>query len=76
MELFELILAWGQISHDVHPEWGTVIKVCLPDGSGAWWSANGQFIGFLGSEIPESNLLWREAYDAAKSASQHQDRIH
>jgi len=34
-------------SVSTHKVFGDVIKVRLPDGSGAWFKANGEFIGFL-----------------------------
>jgi len=30
-----------------HPDRGDVMYIRLPDEAGAWWKANGDFIGFL-----------------------------
>ena len=40
-------------SVSTHKVYGDVIKVRLPDGSGAWFKVNGEFIGFLERYTPK-----------------------
>jgi len=41
------ILANGTKTTDIHPVFNEVIKFRLSDGTGAWWKADGSFIGLL-----------------------------
>jgi RHS repeat-associated protein len=50
--VLQTILARGQTTLEKHPTFGSVFKVRLPDGSGAWWAQNGKFIGFLERYTP------------------------
>jgi RHS repeat-associated protein len=51
--VLEMILNRGQTTLGTHPTFGNVIRVRLPDGSGAWWKENGEFIGFLERYTPQ-----------------------
>jgi hypothetical protein len=48
-----MVLERGQTTLGKHPTFGDVIRVRLPDGSGAWWRENGEFIGFLERYTPQ-----------------------
>ena len=41
------ILQNGTVTKTTHKVFGDVTKVRLPNGAGAWWKADGSFIGFL-----------------------------
>jgi RHS repeat-associated protein len=51
--ILEMILERGQTTFGNHPTFGNVIRVRLPDGSGAWWKENGEFIGYLERYTPK-----------------------
>jgi hypothetical protein len=40
------------VTYATHKVFGNVIKVRRPDGSGAWFRENGEFIGFLERYTP------------------------
>jgi hypothetical protein len=41
------ILQNGTVTQSTHKAFGDVIKVRMSNGAGAWWKADGSFIGFL-----------------------------
>ena len=45
-------VAMGQVTTGVHPDFGNIIAVRLPDGRGALWTAGGEFITFLERYTP------------------------
>ena len=51
--VLKMILDRGQTTLGTHPTFGNVIRVRLPDGSGAWWKESGEFIGFLERYTPQ-----------------------
>lgn len=52
-ELLKEVLSKGQVSHAVHPTFGNVIKVRLPDGAGFWFNeSTGELIGALERYTP------------------------
>lgn len=46
-ELLQMFFTYGKRTYGKHPEFGDVTYIRLPDGAGAWWKTNGEFIGFL-----------------------------
>ena len=51
-QLIQDTLETGDVSAKDHPEYGDVVRVRGPDGSGIWFTANGDFIGFLERYTP------------------------
>ncbi len=45
--IIDRILNQGTVTTATHRRFGEVIKIRLANGAGAWWKANGDFIGFL-----------------------------